>query len=139
MAASADIDTPQRPGDSFSRPVAASTIIYAGTLVAINAAGNSVPAADSPGLKVDGVADEQKDNSSGDAGDLRVNVTRGVRCFANSAINPVTVAEINKQVYVADNLTVNKEGGTNHIQAGLCLDVDDDGVWVDTRLAPTAI
>jgi hypothetical protein len=139
MAATADIDTPARPGNAVSRPVAASTIIYAGTLVAINAAGNAVPAADTAGLKVDGVAEEQVDNSDGSAGDLRINVARGVRRFANSSGNAVTVAEQNKIVYVEDDGTVNKDGGTNHIPAGLCLEVDDDGVWVDTRLAPTAI
>lgn len=139
MAASADVSTAERKGDLVSRPVAASTLIYAGTLVAINAAGNAVPAADTAGLKVDGVADEQVDNSAGLAGALRITVRRGVRLFANSGTNAVTVAEQDKVVYVEDDQTVNKDGGTNHIPAGLCLEVNDDGVWVDTRLAPTAI
>ncbi|MBI5817457.1 MAG: hypothetical protein HZA88_00555 [Verrucomicrobia bacterium] len=139
MAATVDFDSPKRTGDSVNRDVAASTEIFAGTIAAINAAGNAVPAADTAGLKVDGFASAHVDNSDGDAGDLNIDVERGIRRVNNSSTNAVTVAEINKVVYVEDDQTVNKDGGTNHIAAGICVDLDDDGVWVDTRLAPTAI
>lgn len=139
MAASADFDSPKRAGDLVNRSLAASAVIYAGTLVAINAAGNAVPAADTAALKVDGFATEAKDNTGGAAGALTLDIERGIRRLNNSESNAVTVAEINQIVYVEDDQTVNKAGGTNHIAAGLCVDVDSDGVWVDTRLAPTAI
>jgi hypothetical protein len=42
-------------------------------------------------------------------------------------------------VYVEDDHTVNKSGGTNHVAAGLCIGLDADGVWIDPELAPLAI
>lgn len=147
MAATANIDTPERAGDVFNFGIAAATKMYVGTLGAINAAGNAVPAADTAGLKVVGRAElpsgqDDLDNSAGDAGDKTVNLKRGVFRLANSATNAVTAAELGRMVYAEDDETVNKTGGTNKVAAGIAVALEGDSdeyVWVDTRGAPFAI
>lgn len=131
-AATAAIDTPERPGDSISLPVAASTKIFAGTLVALNTSGNAVPASDTTLLVVVGRAEADVDNSAGSAGDLSVVVKRGVFRFANSGTNAVDADDKGKFAYVEDDQTV-AETSTHKVKAGRVLDVDDDGVWIDTR------
>lgn len=135
-AATTAINTPTRAGDFTAIPVAAATSIYQGTLVARDAAGNLVSAADAVGLKVIGRAEETVDNSAGVAGDLTCRVQRGTFRFQNDVTNAVDKSHIGTVCYVLDNQTVDTDGGTNNIKAGLVVDVDDDGVWVDTSLAP---
>jgi hypothetical protein len=140
MAATADVNAPLQEGELINRGMTASTKVYAGTLAAINAAGTALAGADTAGLKIMGFFTEQVDNSDGLASALNAEIDRRPRWVANSATNAVTVAEIGRFVYVEDDQTVNKDGGTNHIAAGLCLDLDSTlGVLVDPRLAPLAI
>ena len=131
MALSADRKTPMRDGETIRLSVAASTKMYAGGMVAKNASGYTVPAADAAGLMVMGRAEEYVDNSSGANGDETILVRRN-RAFklTNSAGNPVTIAEIGKDVFIEDDETVSKEPGTNSIVAGKCIGVESDGVWV---------
>lgn len=138
-AATQDRNTNARAGQVLNFPVAAATKIFAGTLVAINAAGNAVPAADAAGLKVVGRAQEFVDNSAGAAGDLSVDVARGVFPFDNSVADAVTAAELLRIVYVEDDQTVGKVGGDDKIAAGLAVAIEGDQVWVDTTLAPLAV
>lgn len=133
-AATAEINTPTRPGKTVSLPVAAATKLFAGTLAATNAAGNLVPASDTAGLKVMGRVEETVDNSAGAAGDLRANIGRGVYKFNNSATAAVDPDDIGKAALVEDDNTV-AETTTNSIKAGLILEVESDGVWIDTSLA----
>jgi hypothetical protein len=51
-------------------PAAAGAVLFVGALVATNAAGQSVPASDTAGLKVQGVCREGLNNTSGAAGTL---------------------------------------------------------------------
>lgn len=141
-------NTIERAGDIFEGlPVAAGEVIYVGALAAIDTAGNVVPAADAASLRVlgrcegspgPGLTGQSADNSDGDAGDVTVNIKRGIFKFDNSSGDAVTKVEIGKTVYVEDDQTVNKTGGTNHVKAGVAVGLDDDdaSVWVDTRLAP---
>ncbi len=133
-AATADINTPERAGEVVNLPVAASTKIYAGTMVAIDASGNAKPAADTAGLTVIGRAEEFIDNSSGAAGDLTINVKRGVFKYNNSGTNAVDADDKAKVCYIEDDNTVQEAIGTNAIVAGLVLEVADGGVWVDQSL-----
>lgn len=137
MAATASIDTPERNADFVALPVAAATKIFAGTLVAVNAAGNAVPAADAANLKVVGRAEATADNSAGAAGDITVTVKRGCFRIANSATDAVDADDKFKVCYIEDDQTVREATGTNSVKAGLVVDVDADGVWVDTRVAQT--
>jgi hypothetical protein len=136
MPATQSIDTPTRPGSKFHLPVAAATALYAGILAAVNALGNLVQAADEAGLKVVGRCEQDADNSAGAAGDLNADVSRGVFKLANSATHALTVANLFAPVYVEDEQTVSSDPGVNAVIAGLCVGVDDDGVWVDTSAAP---
>lgn len=130
--ATAAIDTPQRQGDIVVAPVAASTIIYAGTLVALNSAGDIVAASATAGLTVVGRAEADADNSAGAAGAITVAIKRGVFRFANSGTAAVDADDKGKLCYVEDNTTV-CETATLRVVAGRVVDVDSAGVWVDTR------
>lgn len=128
----AERNTAYRDGELIALPVAASTIVEAGNLVALNASGYLVPAADTAGLTVVGVAGETKDNSAGANGAVYCLIRRKkVFLFENHATNAVTQALVGKSVYVADSVTVCTDGATNDIVAGKCLGVSADGVLVE--------
>lgn len=135
MPNNAPFDAPQRDGDNVVLDVAASTHIHPGVLVARDNSGNAVPASDTANLVVVGRAQEEADNSGGSAGDRTVRVRRGVFRYTNSAGNALTKADRNTHCYVEDDTIVASAGGTNSIVAGEVAEVDDDGVWVDTRKA----
>lgn len=136
-AATSAIDTPERLGKTLSLPVAAATTIPAGVLVALDTSGNAVNASDAASLRVIGRAEETVDNSAGSAGDVNINVLRGIFKFANSGTAAVDANDKGKQCYVEDNQTV-AETSTNYCKAGLVVDVESDGVWVDTNYAHLA-
>ena len=128
----ADRNTPWKDGEIIVLPVAGSTTIEAGHMVAVNASGYAVPAADTAGLTVIGMADEAVDNSGGAAGDLHINVRRKkVFGFENDSASPVETAALGKDVYVKDSITVSSSGGTNSIVAGKCVGLEDDLVFVE--------
>ena len=129
-AATAAIDTPERSGPVFNYPLAAATVIYQGTLVALDASGNAVAASDAAALRVVGRAEETVDNSDGSAGDLTINAKRGVFKYANSGTNAVDADDKGKVCFVEDDNTV-AETSTHKCKAGRVLDVESDGVWVD--------
>jgi hypothetical protein len=133
MALSADRDTKRRDGRSFSDPVAAATLIYVGALVALNAAGNAVPADADATLTVRGVAQFRADNSAGAAGDINVESSRGTWALKNSAgADEIARDDIGANCYVVDDETValTDAAGTRPL-AGVIRDVDDFGVWVE--------
>jgi len=129
-------DAPSRSGGSVSLPVAAATVLYAGGLAALDAAGHLVPASDTADLTVIGRVAETVDNSAGAAAALSAVIERGVFRYANSAAEAVTKAHVGGPAYVEDDSIVAGDGGTNSIVAGLVVAVDDSGVWVDTTAAP---
>jgi len=131
-----EINTSEFPGQIVRAPIAASTKIEAGNLVALNASGYAVHASDAANLKVIGRAEETVDNSAGSAGDLAIPIKRGAFCFANDATQAVTIAHVGKKIYVKDSATVQSATGTNSIIAGLCLGFENGEVIVDTALAP---
>lgn len=124
-----------RPGKTLSLKVAAAVKILAGVLVAVNASGYAVPASDTEGLKVIGKAYVTVDNSAGSAGDASVIVERGTFRFANSTTHALAQANIGGFAYVEDDAVVAGET-TNGVIAGIVLEIEDCGVWVDTTLAP---
>jgi hypothetical protein len=133
MALTADRMTKRRDGNTFNDPIAASTKIYLGALVCLNAAGNAVPGSASTTLLARGVALKQVDNTTGSAGDLSVETETGVFCFKNSASGDLIArAEIGDVCYIVDDQTVAKTDGTGaRSPAGKIVDVDSAGVWVD--------
>lgn len=130
-ALAADRNTPERAGDEFVYPVAATTKIYAGAIVMLNASGDATKGATATGQVCVGRADEQVDNT-GAAGAKTIKVRKGVFRWANSAAgDAITKAEIGDTCYIVDDQTVAKTDGTGtRSAAGTIVDVDADGVWV---------
>lgn len=128
-----DRNTLRREGLSLEPPVAATTKIYGGSIVAINASGYAVPGATATTLKAAGVAERRADNSAGAAGDIRVRVRKGVHVFANSAsTDAIALTDIGADCYIVDDQTVAKTNGTStRSVAGKVFDVDAGGVWVN--------
>lgn len=131
-ALTADRDTKRRDGVQFEFPVAASTTIYAGGIVAVNASNYAVPGATSTTLKSVGIAEEYVANGAV-AGAVRVKVRRGVYRVANSAAgDAIALADVGALAYIVDDQTVAKTNGSNtRSAAGVIRDVDSDGVWVE--------
>lgn len=110
-------------------PVAASTIILKGTLVALSTTGFAIPASsDSTVAKVLGRAASTVDNRLGADGELSVHIQYGTYGWDNSAgADEITIKEIGQLCYAVDNQTVAKTGT---VIAGVVVDVRDDQVRV---------
>ncbi|MBV1917609.1 MAG: hypothetical protein KUG65_06065 [Sphingomonadaceae bacterium] len=134
MALAADRNTPRREGGLEGHPVKAATQIFAGALVCLDAAGWLVPGSVSTTLKALGRADKHVDNSAGANGDLTAPVRRGVFHWKNSAAaDEITRAEIGDTAYIVDDETVAKTDGTaSRSAAGIIIDVDAQGVWIES-------
>jgi hypothetical protein len=112
-------------GVRFRDPVAAAKIIYAGAMVALNAAGDAIPAVPA-GVIMRGVALDEADNETGLAGAVSVDIERGPFLVANDGSLDRT--DIGTDVYVVDDNTV---GAAGTLIAGKCLDVAPEGVTVE--------
>lgn len=140
MPLTRDRKTPFRPGLAYNFPVAASTLIYQGSLVGINAAGDLVPASASNVLRIVGTSKEHIDNSAGIAGALRCEVDPTTARWDNStSTDAITIANaLGRPVYAVDDdqVALTDNGGLRPV-AGICVDVDADGVWV--KSTPEAV
>lgn len=125
-----DRDTQRRDDVLYAHPVAAGAILFAGSLVALNATGYAVPASASVALTVVGVAEGYADNSTGDDGDLQVSVkVRGAFKLSNDG--SIGRTHIGKTAYAVDDQTVAATDGTGtRPAAGTIRDLDASGVWV---------
>jgi hypothetical protein len=132
-ALAADRNTPRRANIDFGFPVAASTKLYAGSLVCLNSSGYLTKGAASTTLKTVGVLQETADNSAGANGAITGKVRRGMFRFANSASTDlIALTEVGASCYVVDDQTVAKtNGSSSRSVAGTIRDVDADGVWVE--------
>jgi hypothetical protein len=130
-ALSANRDTPMRSGELVTI-VAASNHIYAGSIVCENGSAAAVAAADASGYAVIGRAEAEVDNTGVNYSATRtVTVRRGVFRWANGGT--FTDANIGDLAYVSDDQTVTTAAAATYdIVAGVIIDVDADGVWVDT-------
>ena len=122
--------TDSRDGLSYKFPVAASTKIYAGSLVAINSDGYAVPAAALAGNKgCPGVAIEYVDNSAGAASAKWVTVKKGVYQFASAGAAQSNVGET---AYASDDQTVVIVDAGNLPPCGKVVEyVSATSVWVE--------
>jgi len=113
-------------------PVAATTRLWAGSLVAVNAAGYAVPGAAATTLTAAGRCERTVDNLLGAAGDKKVEIRRGIFLFNNSAAaDAITLAERYDLCYIVDDETVAKtDGGGTRSVAGRIVNVEPAGVWV---------
>lgn len=136
-AATENRNTPRKRDDLVQDPVAANTMIYAGTMYALSATGFAVPAGTPGAGRVRAVA--RIGIAAVTEGEDAVDGERGVFCFANSAdSDAITRADIGGIAYAADDQTVAKtDGGSTRPVAGQIEDVDSWGVWV--LIAPGAV
>lgn len=105
--------------------------IPGGAMVALNASGELVNAADTAGLIVVGCALHAA--ASGDV----LSYSRD-RHYYSSGVDAeeLTGADVGKVCYALDNDTVGKVGGSNNIPAGIILAVDAaNGILVDVSAA----
>jgi phage portal protein BeeE len=127
----------------FSAPVAASTTIYAGTLVALDSNGRVVPVSAASTLRAVGRACTRGglsvwDNASGSAGAFDVEIEEGIFFWDNSSAgDAIAQADVGKVVYGVDDQTVAKTSNTGaRSVAGVARYVDSTlGVAVESSLA----
>lgn len=119
-----------------SAPVAASTTIYGGSIVAINQDGYAVPASADPTLFVVGVAVATADNSAGAAAAILVDIERGVFSMNNSSsTSALTDADIGRVCYAADDNTVARITAIGTLPpVGKCMGLDGSDVLVEVGL-----
>lgn len=119
-----------------SAPVAASTIIYGGSIVAVNQSGYAVPASADPTLFVVGVAVATADNSAGAAAAILVDIERGVFSMNNSSsTSALTDNDIGRVCYAADDNTVARITAIGTLPpVGKCMGLDGSDVLVEVGL-----
>ena len=117
----------------YGRSIAADTTIYQGAMVALDAAGNALPAgAVGTSSNAVGVAKETASNAGGAAGDKKVTTERGAFLFDNLAGDPVTAPMVDQACYVVDDHTVAATAGAGARRvAGKVFAVEPGGVWVE--------
>jgi hypothetical protein len=94
---------------------------------AIDYTGEIQPASDTLGLKVIGRCEAQVDNTvDGHTSNAKCGIFR----YANSSTYALTRANIGRPCYVENDQTVGA-GSTYYVPAGIVVDVDSSGVWVD--------
>ena len=110
---------------------AAAGKIFGGSLVMRNAAGYLTKAATATGCIGVGRAEYMVDNTAGAAGAVSAEYRLGSFLFANLAADLVTIADIGKPCFIADDQTVARTDGTaTRSRAGIVEGVESTGVWV---------
>lgn len=132
-ALAADRNTPRADGAINTYPVAAATLIYAGSIVCISTVSNlAVKGSTATTLKAVGRALDRADNSAGGASAINVDAEAGIFRFANSSAGDLIVlGDVGSDCYIVDDQTVAKTNGTStRSRAGKVINVDAQGVWV---------
>ena len=127
-ALSADRDTPVLLSPLFSYPMTAAVKGYAGAMAVLDTAGNCKPGVTAAGLKAVGRFAALADNSLGSATDINAQVKSGIFRWVNG--DTITKAHIGDTAYIVDDQTVSK-AASGKSAAGIIVNVDDFGVWVD--------
>lgn len=132
-AATKDRDTQEMAGRDRPFPMAAGAKVFAGTIAALDAAGNVNKGITATTLKCVGVFQRPYDNTGGAAGAITAEARLGVfGPFANSSAGDLIAdTDIGTTCYIVDDQTVAKTNGTaTRSAAGTVYKVDTSGVWV---------
>lgn len=132
-AATKDRDTQEVAGRFRSFPFAAAAKVFAGTIAALDAAGNLNKGITATTLKCVGVFDQPYDNTGGAAGAISGEAKIGIfGPLANSAAgDQITSVDVGSDCFIVDDQTVAKTSGTStRSVAGKVHMVDTVGVWV---------
>jgi hypothetical protein len=136
-ALTAERGTPTRDDAAVIRlwgvKIAASVKVWKGSLVMLDG-GYAKPGAAATGKIAAGRARNTVDNSSGSAGAKVVEIERGTFKWNNSAAgDAIADADVGADCYIVDDQTVAKTDGTGtRSKAGRIMEVEADGVWVET-------
>ena len=122
------------PVDTFA--VLGATRLFSGGLWALDSDLKLQPAADAAGLQVAGLGVVPVDNRASLG--LTAAPVGGIWRLANSVAHPLTRAHRRRPCFVEDDCTV-ASTSTHLVLAGLVVDVDSDGVWVDVGPAAQAL
>lgn len=128
LTAARDTKLKGPPKRMYDFQMAASTTIYQGSLVGLNASGLLVPMTAVATLKCVGRAEETK--TSGASGVTMCKVYAGCFKWANGAA-PAVAASRGALAYAEDDQTVGITAGSLSV-AGTIEEVVSDGVWVNT-------
>lgn len=101
--------------------IASGATIAEGDLVCLDGEGKAVPGADTSGLKCIGIAEKVTDGC--------VAVACGIVRLAHTGL---TRAMRGEPAYVNGSAAL-ANTTTNKVAAGIVVDVDSDGAWIDTR------
>lgn len=124
----------------LSFPVEAATTIYGGAMVAINAAGNAVPASSSAAQRLLGRCERQVVNS-GAAGASNVLVRQGVFFYNNgTGADAITAANAFQYCYASDDNTVTlTDGNGTRPLAGVIYGLGETGGLPQTGLVAVGV
>ncbi|MBF6569071.1 MAG: hypothetical protein IVW54_09360 [Candidatus Binataceae bacterium] len=100
-------------------PVEANTVVYLGSMVALNGAGNAVPASSTPGLKIvgraervhNGIPGQNAVNTGGVAGGISIVCRRGVFMYAVND-SSIAQAQIGSPAFAVDDNSVSASDGS---------------------------
>jgi hypothetical protein len=122
-------------------PVAASTKLYAGGMVAVNASGYAVACSDAANLEFMGFCEAGVDNSGGNNGDkvcqLTTRASNKLGVVELDAVSPQQ-SWVGQVLAFTDDHTVALMASTAHVlRAGRCIFIQKTGtsgrVWIDTN------
>ena len=111
--------------------LAANVVIHHHALVAVNTDGFLVPASDTDGLRVVGIATEAMSNADGLDGERALRVYKGGARLPTTGSNPVVQATVGRRAYVLDDEHVVASGTSHSIDAGEVIEMDDGFAWVN--------
>lgn len=136
------LNTPYRDGIAIPLMIAATTTITEGELVAVDSAGQAVPATDADAMYLMGRS-ETTASPEMPASNNTIVITRNRQyLLANDAGAPLTAADIGSVVVLTAQNTVGKftTGDAAALGVGTLMGVDYNGqVWVEIGGAPVGI
>jgi hypothetical protein len=113
-------------------PVKAKVTLQAGSLV-VSDSGFAAPAYAGAGLKALGRCERKVDNQLGSNGLVEAEVLRGTFRWDNDPADPISQSDLFATCFMSDDHTVSKtDGGGAKSAAGKIIQVDPEGIWVET-------
>ena len=110
--------------------VATGSTVYAGAITAINSSGKAIPATSSGAITVVGRAE-----NTAAAGET-VKTRSGMYLYNPVSSGAISVTDVNKKCYVADDQTVTLTSGSSAVVAGVVRDVTAGGVVTEIGNGP---
>ena len=110
--------------------VATGSTVYAGAITAVNSSGKAIPATSSGAITVIGRAE-----NTATAGET-VKTRSGMFLYNPVSSGAISVTDVNKKCYVADDQTVTLTSGSSAVIAGVVRDVTSGGVVAEIGNGP---